>query len=156
MSGDLLNPRFEGTSFVVETDDRIKIYDAQFLVAALCVYVAESDGTISEEETEEMLSQVGSHFHLESAESLSLLTHAMSEIAENPNLTRILKKLATSLSPEEKEEIALMLLKVVAADGRKKAEEMEALAHAAEIIDIEPDVVHRAFDRYFTDTQIGQ
>ncbi|MBT8078344.1 MAG: TerB family tellurite resistance protein [Gammaproteobacteria bacterium] len=156
MSSNPTTPRFEGASFIIESGDNVEVYDAKFLVAALCVYVAESDGNISQAETEEMLNIVGNHFKLESAESLSLLTRAMSELADNPDLMRILKELAESLSPQDKEEIALMLLKVVAADGRKLAEEIDALATAAEIIDIDPDLVHSAFDRYFTDTQIGQ
>ena len=47
-----------------------------------------------------------------------------------------------------------MMLKVVAADGRKDAEEMEKLRQAAEIISIPPDVLHRAYDRYFEETQV--
>jgi copper homeostasis protein CutC len=47
-----------------------------------------------------------------------------------------------------------MLLKIVAADGRKDAEEMEKLRVAAEMISIPEDVMHRAFDRYFEETQV--
>ena len=46
-----------------------------------------------------------------------------------------------------------MLLKVVAANGRKDAEEMEKLSKAAEIINIPADVMHRAYDRYFEETR---
>ena len=152
MTEELVEPRFEGANLIIETGNQVEVYDAQFLVAALCVFVAKSDGPISEQETEEMLHLVGDHFHLESAESLSLLTRAMADLADNPDLVSLLRQLATVLSPEEKEDVAVMLLKVVAADGRKDAEEMEALSAAAEIIDIAPDLVHNAFDRYFADT----
>lgn len=153
MNEERAEPRFEGASLIVETDDDAEVYDAQFLVAALCIFIAESDGHIAEEETEEMLRLVGEHFHLESAESLSLLTRAMEDLAENPDLINLLQQLAPSLTPQEKEDVAVMLLKVVAADGRKEAEEMEALSKAAEILDIPPDLVHNAFDRYFEETQ---
>ena len=42
---------------------------------------------------------------------------------------------------------------VVAADGRKDAEEMAKLRQAAEIISIPADVLHHAYDRYFEETQ---
>ena len=97
MIEDPINPRFEGTTLVIETNDETQVYDSQFLVAALLVYVAKGDGSISPPETEEML-------------------------------------------------------KVAAADGRKDAEEMEKLHIAAEIINIPPDVMHQAFDDYFSET----
>ncbi len=146
-----IEPRFEGANLIIETGNETEVYDAQFLVAALCIFVAKSDGNISESETEKMLELVGGHFHLESSESLGLLTRAMADLADNPDLTSLLRQLSTILTPQEKEDVAVMLLKVVAADGRKEAEEMEALSTAAEIVDIPPDLVHNAFDRYFAD-----
>ena len=153
MIEELIEPRFEGSNLIIETGNETEVYDSQFLVAALCIFVAKSDGQISEDETEKMLELVGQHFHLESSESLSLLTRAMADLADNPDLTSLLRQLSTVLTAQEKEDVAVMLLKVVAANGRKEAEEMEALSMAAEIIDISPDLVHSAFDRYFEDTR---
>ena len=153
MIDELIEPRFEGSNLIIETGNRTEVYDAQFLVAALCIFVAKSDGEISSAETEKMLNLVGEHFQLESAESLGLLTRAMADLADNPDLVSLLRRLATVLSPQEKEDVAVMLLKVVAADGRKEAEEMDALSKAADIIDISPEQVHNAFDRYFADTR---
>ena len=153
MIEESIEPHFEGASLIIETGTETEVYDAQFLVAALCIFVAKSDGNISEPETEKMLELVGGHFHLESSESLGLLTRAMADLADNPDLTSLLKQLSTILTPQEKEDVAVMLLKVVAADGRKEAEEMEALSTAAEIIEIPPDLVHNAFDRYFADNR---
>ena len=96
-----------------------------------------------------MLQLVEEHFHLHSAESLALLTRAMADLAENPDLNSLLRELAHVLSPEEKEDIAVMLLKVAAADGRTSVDEMEMLNVTGEIIDIAPDARHRAFERYF-------
>ncbi|MGH8223027.1 MAG: TerB family tellurite resistance protein [Woeseiaceae bacterium] len=144
--------RFEGSTLVVETAGGTETYDAQFLVAALLVFVAKGDGTISEMETQKMLALIEEHFELRSAESLALLTRAMTTLAENPGLSKLLRQLSTVLSVDEKVDIAVMLLKVVAADGRKDAEEMEHLRFAAEIVDITPDILHQAFDRYFAET----
>mgnify|MGYP001568498147 CR=1 FL=1 len=127
--------------------------DDKYLVAALLVFVAKGDGTISDEETSEMMELINEYFGVASGESLSLLTNAMEDMAENPAFEASLNTLSKSLSVAEKEEIALMMLKVVAANGRKDAEEMEKLRMAADIIEISPDTLHRAYDRYFEETQ---
>ena len=151
MIKDLPEPRFEGAQLIIETSNETEVYDSQFLVAALLVSVAKGDGHISEPETDKMLQLVGEQFHLRSSESLELLTRAMSDLAENPDLTSLLVELSTVLTSADKEDVAVMLLKVVAADGRQDAEEMEMLSKAAEIIEISPESMHNAFDRYFKD-----
>ena len=49
-----------------------------------------------------------------------------------------------------------MGLKVVAADGRRDVAEMEQLNFAMGAIGIAPEIVHRAFDRYFAETMPGE
>jgi signal transduction histidine kinase len=48
-----------------------------------------------------------------------------------------------------------MALKVIAADGRREVAEMENFNQAVEGIGISPEIVHRAFDRYFAETMPG-
>mgnify|MGYP001823085571 CR=1 FL=1 len=48
-----------------------------------------------------------------------------------------------------------MGLKVIAADGRREVAEMEQFSLAMEGLDISPEIVHRAFDRYFAETMPG-
>ena len=50
----------------------------------------------------------------------------------------------------------MMGLKVVAADGKRQVDEMEQFNKAMEAIGIAPEVVHRAFDRYFAETMSGE
>jgi tellurite resistance protein len=107
MSGDKTVTRFEGTQLIVETGSEREVYDAKFLVAALLVSIANSDGEISAIETQKMLQLVGGHFELKSSESLELLTGAMEDLAENPDLTEILKELATILTSVDKEDVAV-------------------------------------------------
>ncbi len=127
-------------------------YDTQFLVAALMVFVAKGDGTISDRETDKMLSLVGEHFSLSNASCLALLTRATTELADNAQLTDRLRELGSQLQASDKVDIAVMLLNVVAADGRKDAAEMEYLQIAGEIMGISPEGMHQAFDRYFSET----
>ena len=151
MTEDRTITRFEGTQLIVETGNDREVYDAQFLVAALLVSIANSDGEISAIETEKMLQLVGEHFELRSSESLELLTGAMEKLAENPDLTGILQELASVLTSVDKEDVALMMYKVVAADGREGVEEMDTLAAAAELIGIPPGSLQAARARFFAE-----
>ena len=151
MTEDRTVTRFEGTQLIVETGSEREVYDAQFLVAALLVSIANSDGEISAIETEKMLQLVGEHFELRSSESLELLSGAMEKLAENPDLTGILQELASVLTSVDKEDVALMMYKVVAADGREGVEEMDTLAAAAELIGIPPESLQAARARFFAE-----
>ena len=155
MSDTIRTKRLEGTHLVIETSQGAATYDSRFLVAALLIYVARGSGTIEPEESAKMIDLIEQRFHMEGAESLELLTRAMSEMAENPELGQALIELAPTLSDQDKEDIALMSLKVIAADGRRDVREMEKFNEAVEALGISPDAVHRAFDRYFSETMPG-
>lgn len=145
-------PRFEDDALIIETQTTTEVYDAKYLVSALLVFVAQGDGEISGEETAEMLRLVSDHFDLQSSQSLELLTHAMTDIAENPDFENLLRELAVLLNEIEKEDVCLMMLKIVAADGRREVDELEKFQRAAKIIGISAETLHRAYDRYFEET----
>ncbi len=155
MSDTIVTSHLEGTELVVETKYGKKVYDSKFLVAAFLIYVARGSGRIEPEESAKMIELIEKHFSLQSAESLALLTRAIADMAENPELGDELTKLAPTLSDENREDIALMALKVIAADGRRDAEEMEKFNEAVQRLGISPEIVHRAFDRYFAETMPG-
>jgi uncharacterized tellurite resistance protein B-like protein len=155
MSDTIITSTLDGNVLVIETSDGKKTYDSKFLVAALLIFVARGSGQIEPEETAKMLELIEIHFKLQGAESLELLTRAMGEMAESPELGASLAELGSMLSDQEKEEIALMALKVIAADGRREYSEMEQFNTAIEAAGISPEIVHRAFDRYFSETMPG-
>ena len=155
MSDGIFVSRIEGTKLIVETANGVEEYDAKFLVAALLVYIARGSGQIEPEESAQMIELIEDHFQLQSAQSLELITRAMTEMTEKPQLAEILIELATTLSESEKEAIALMALKVVAADGHRHFEEMEQFNRAMEALKISPEIVHKAFDQYFAETLPG-
>lgn len=128
-------------------------YDAKYLVAALLIFVAKGNDEISSPESDEMLRLLSDHFNLQSAESLGLLTRVMADIADNPDFDVLLQELSVLLAPPEKEEVAVMMLKIVAADGRRDVEEMDQFQQAATLIGVSSDGLHRAYDRYFAETQ---
>lgn len=155
MSDDIIVSRLEGTKLIIETADGIEEYDSQFLVAALLVFVARGDGKITPEESTQMIDLIEERYHLQGAESLELITRAMNEMADKPELGLLLMDLVPTFSDSEKEDIALMALKVVAADGHKHFAEMEQFNRAMEAAGIAPEIVHTAFDRYFAETMPG-
>ena len=155
MGKDILSSRLEGTQLIVETSQGTKTYDSQFLVAALLVFVARGSGQIEPEESAKMIELIEEHFHLQGAESLALLTKVITELADKPTLAALLTDLATTLSDADKEDIAVMGLKVVAADGHRHVAEMEQFNKAMASVGISPEIVHRAFDRYFAETKPG-
>ena len=155
MSDTIKSKRLEGTTLIVETKDGTQTYDSKFLVAALLIFVAQGSGSIEPEESAKMIDLIEEYFKMQGAESLELLTRAMSEIAEYPELRQALADLGPTLSDSDKEDIAVMALKVIAADGRRQVAEMEKFSQAVEEIGISPEIVHRAFDRYFAETMPG-
>jgi uncharacterized tellurite resistance protein B-like protein len=145
-------PRVEGDELIIETQSRTETYDSKYLLAALLLNVAKGDSAITGNQSQQMLTLIERQFGIASAESLELLTRAMSDLAENPDMDSLLRDLSGMLSAQEKEDFAVMMLKVAAADGRQDAEEMEKLQKFAAIMGITPDTMHRAYDRYFEDT----
>jgi uncharacterized tellurite resistance protein B-like protein len=155
MSDIIKSKRLEGTTLIVETEDGEESYDSKFLVAAMLIFIARGSGTIEPEESAKMIDLIEEHFQMEGAESLELLTRAMTEMIDKPELGQTLMDLGPTLSDTDKEDIAVMALKVIAADGRREVAEMEKFSQAVEAIGISPEIVHRAFDRYFAETMPG-
>lgn len=156
MSTEILSSKIVGSTLIVETEDGQERYDEKFLVAAILVFVARGGGRIEPEESSLIIDLIEGHFRLQGAESLELISRALDETAEKPALATLLVGLAPTLSDREKEEIALMGLKVVAADGRREVSEMEQFSTAMNAMGISPEIVHRAFDRYFEQTMPGE
>ena len=156
MNSEITGSRLEGNRLIIETTAGDQVYDSKFLVAALLVFVARGSGRIEPEESAKMLELIEEHFHMHSAESLELLTFAISELADKPTLVNILQDLGSTLSDGDKEDIALRGLKVVAADGRRDVAELEQFSVAMQSIGASPEIVHRAFDRYFAETMPGE
>ena len=139
MTDEILDWRLDGTTLIVKTPDAETRYDSRFLVAALLVYVARGSGRIAPEESGRMIELIEDYFHM----------------ADKPALGELLTELGPTLSQGDKEDIALMGLKVVAAADTRQVAEMEQFNRAMEAVGISPEIVHRAFDRYFAETMPG-
>lgn len=149
---DVFISRLEGAKLVVETADGVEEYDAKFLVAVLLVFIARSSGNIDSQESEKMIELIGEHFQISGAEALEVITHAIHELDDNPLLIEAVLELESTFSDSEKEAMAIMSLKVIAADGRREFAEMEQFKMAMEALQISPDTVTRAFNEFFKET----
>ncbi|MGB5255949.1 MAG: TerB family tellurite resistance protein [Woeseiaceae bacterium] len=155
MNSEILGSRIVGSTLIVETGDGEERYDENFLVAAILIYVARGSGRIEQEESSLIIDLIEEHFNLQGAESLELISRALEETTDKPELADLLVGLAPTLTDAEKEDIAFMGLRVVAADGRRQVSELEQFSKAMGAMGISPDIVHRAFDRYFDQTMPG-
>ena len=138
MSTEIMGSRVEGSTLIVETDDGIETYDPRFLVAALLIYVARGSGQIEPEESSQIIDLLEEEYSLDAAESLELVTRALSELADKPALGNLLLDLAPTLSDDDKEDVAVMGLKVVAADGQRQFSEMEQFNRAMTAMEFRP------------------
>ena len=139
----------EGDTLTVTGGESVGRYSARELIAALLIYVARGDGQITAAESGKMLDLVGEHFALSSPSALQLLNAATENLVDRPDLMNLLGILGRYLSDDQKEGIALALLRIIASDGRKDAEEIDALSVVADAMSIKPESMHSAFDRYF-------
>lgn len=155
MSDTVITSTLQGNVLIIETADGSITYDSRFLVAALLIFVAKGNGKIEPEESATMIDLLEEQFSLPSADALELLTTAMNEMDERPELGRSLAELAGTLPEQQQEDIALMALKVIAASGRRDIGEMEQFNAAVDAAKISPEIVHRAFSRYFAETMPG-
>ncbi|NCF13998.1 MAG: hypothetical protein GWP62_01730 [Gammaproteobacteria bacterium] len=156
MSNEILSAKIEGTTLIVEMSEGTKTFDSKFLVAGLLVFIARGSGKIEPEESARIITLIQEYYGIPGAESLELITTVMSELADNPVLAEPLVDLGITLPDGDKEDIALMGLKVVAADGHRHYSEMEQFNFAMGALGIAPEIVHRAFDRYFAETMPGE
>ena len=126
--------------------------DAKYLAAAMLIFIAKGSGRIEQREADTMIELLSVHCRLTGAEALDLLTTAMREMVEQPTLGPSLAEQARHLPDAQKEDLAYMALKVIAADGKREVAEMAQFNRAVEAAGIDPGIVHRAFDRFFAET----
>ena len=139
----------KGDQLIVTETPREAFFDPRYLVAALLHHVADGDGVVCEAETREMIDLVAAHFQLGKSRAEQKFTQAMALYSANLDLDKVGEVLQSILSPAEREEVMLMLLHVIAADGRQGSEELAALDEVAQCLSISADEKHAAFSRYF-------
>jgi uncharacterized tellurite resistance protein B-like protein len=104
--------------------------------AALLVHAMAIDGTIREEEAEELRHVVGAHFGLDPDNVNRLLIEAERQERDAVDIYRFTSVLRDRLAMEEKREIIDMMWRVVFADGRLEALEDNLVWRTAELLGV--------------------
>lgn len=119
------------------------------LVAAVLVVCAKSDGGISPEENLRMVRLLRERYGLQPGEALELVTRLADTGSNVIDMDAIVDSVNQEFSNAEKEELILMVLKVIAADQQKDAGEMKLLETLVESLRISDKALERAYGRYF-------
>ena len=141
----------QGERLVINRRGGRAFLDPRFLVAILLTYVARGDGEIAESEMKVMLELVADSFGLEKDQASSHLSRAMAMFAQNIDLQTTGQFLQESMGEQEKEDVVLMLLKVAAADGVQKVDEISAVDDVIEVLAVSPQLKHQAYQRFFSE-----
>jgi uncharacterized tellurite resistance protein B-like protein len=104
--------------------------------AALLVHAMAIDGTIREEEAEELRHVVGAHFGLDPDNVNRLLIEAERQERDAVDIYRFTSVLRDRLAMEEKREIIAMMWRVAFADGRLEALEDNLVWRTAELLGV--------------------
>jgi uncharacterized tellurite resistance protein B-like protein len=139
----------EGDKLVVSVAPRGSFFDPRFLVAALLDHVARGDGSVCDAEAKAMISLVANHFGLDTSVARHKFNHALALYSSSLDLAAVGALLSEILSAAEREEVLVILLQVIAADGRQGGDELEALDQVAVALSATSEEKHAAFSRYF-------
>lgn len=121
----------------------------QLLIASVLAAAARADGGISSEEAIRMQEMLRERFPMGKVEALKLLARAVDELHDSDDLPALFDTLNSRLRLSQKEEVAFMILEVIAADNVRDAQEMSFLWAAIEGLNIPDQVMRRAYTRYF-------
>jgi uncharacterized tellurite resistance protein B-like protein len=142
MTSNTDTAHFKGTQLVVGAHEDTETYDARFLISTLLVYVAKSDGRISDLESNTMLDMLISRMNIRGAEALERLSTAIMELSNDKDIAQTLQELGQSLSDDEKDEIFAMILDLVLVDEILDDGEVEAVKMAGQILGLPQNTIH--------------
>jgi uncharacterized tellurite resistance protein B-like protein len=103
-------------------------------VAILMVRAAKGDGTISQDETDQMIETLCSRLGLRSSQAMEYLSSAVRQMADASDADERLRRLAADISRGEKEAAFAMMLDIVMVDGQLDPGEHEAAVSAGKAL----------------------
>jgi len=122
------------------------------IMTALLIRAARADGTISDSETHEILASLQETFEITGAKALELVNTVSSQLASGDELLEFLRGLRLFVTDEDRETVLLLLLRLIAADGKRATAELAVFQEAVDALAISEQVVHKVFDQYFAET----
>jgi uncharacterized tellurite resistance protein B-like protein len=127
--------------------------ETQYDVACLLAIAARSDGSIATQETERLVSVLQRGFALKESTALQLMVRALEDVPDTRDISTFLKNLELTLDRKQTENLIVMLLEVVAADGVKDAREISVLDQAITALKVSDASMDRAYRSYFAQRQ---
>lgn len=92
-------------------------------------------------------------FAIKESEALQLVVRALDDAPDAKGISALLQNLQHALDKKQKENLIVMLLEVVAADGVKDAREISVLDKAITGLKISDKSMDRAYRSYFAQRQ---
>lgn len=142
MTDPIDDARFEGSNLIVGLREQAESYDARYLISTLLVYVAKSDGEISEQESHRMIELLSTQMKMPGPEALERLRGAIMALSDDVDMVARLKEIALGLSDEQKFEVLWMMLDVMAVDESLEPSEMDAVTLGGQILGLSLDTIH--------------
>lgn len=149
MAGKLKDLVYAITGVDLDFDKVSTDINAQIAVASLLAVAANSDGSIDSAETEKMVGVLRKRFELTSTVALDLVTRAIDELSAGDASRRLFEELNQRLTLKQKDDLLLMVLEVIAADGEKEAREMALLDQTVTALKISDRQLSNIYNRYF-------
>ncbi len=149
MAGKLKDLVYAMTGFDLDFDKVSTDINAQIATASLLAVAANSDGSIDSAETEKMVGVLRKRFELTSTVALDLVTRAIDELSAGDASRRLFEELDDRLTLKQKDDLLLMILEVIAADGEKEAREMALLDQTVTALNVSDRQLSNIYDRYF-------
>ncbi|MCB1705554.1 MAG: TerB family tellurite resistance protein [Halioglobus sp.] len=134
--------RFDGTNLVVGLPREGETYDARYLISTLLVYVAKSDGEISEQESSRMIDLLSTQLEIPGPEALERLRTAIMALSDDRDIVTRLQAIAHGLCDEQKFEILWMMLDVMVVDKKLQRSEIDAITLAGQVLGLPLDTIH--------------
>ena len=149
MSNKIKDLIYATTGIDLSSGDAPVDLNAQIAVASLMVVAANSDGSIDSKETVKMVEALCSRFSMTSTVALDLITRAIDDQLVQNDPSKLFDELNQRLQLKQKEELVLMLLEVISADGEKDASELSVLDRTVSALQISEKQLSRIYERYF-------
>jgi len=149
LAGKLKDLVYAATGVDLDFDKVSTDINAQLAIASLLAVAANSDGSIDSAETLKMVGVLRRRFELTSAVALDLVARAIDDLSVGDASRQLFDELNERLSLKQKEDLLLMVLEVIAADGKKEAREMALLDRTVTALNISDRQLSTIYDRYF-------
>jgi uncharacterized tellurite resistance protein B-like protein len=134
--------QLDGSQLILSSEGNSDSYDARLLISTLLVFVAKSDGGISEMESSRMIELLSSRLNIKNNEALASLSSAIMSLSDDAGIVATLQKISQGLAERERREIFSMTIEVMAADEKLDPGELVAIKFAGQILGLSQNEIH--------------